>query len=169
VTAPPPRSASPAGRRVFRFNYAILRRIDPLVAAWWRLFGIGITCRLTVRGRRTGRQRSLLLGLMTVDGRGYVGHPNGDVAWTLNLAASGEALLSPLNGTTERVGATRLGDGPERDAVIVATGQQQPFPGNLLYRAARRHILAVGVYFRLDPKESAPARDDGGPAIPPDR
>jgi hypothetical protein len=169
MTVPPPRSASPAWRRVFRFNYAILRRIDPLVAAWWRLFGIGITCRLTVRGRRTGRRRSLLLGLMTVDRHAYVGHPNGDVAWTLNLAAAGEALLIPPNGTTERVRATRLGAGPERDAVILATGRQQPFPGNLLYRAARRHVLAAGVYFRLDPMESAPTRDDGGPAIARDR
>jgi hypothetical protein len=138
---------------VFRFNYAILRRIDPLVAAWWRRFGIGITCRLTVKGRRTGRDRSLLLGLMTVDRGRYVGHPNGEVAWTRNLAVAREALLSPLNGVTERVRAERLDDGPERDAVILATGRQQPFPGNVLYRAARPHILAVGVYFRLDPME----------------
>lgn len=159
-TVPRPRAPSRTWRRVFRFNYAILRRIDRLVAPWWRLFGIGITCRLTVRGRRTGRDRSLLLGLMTVDRRRYVGHPNGDVAWTRNLDAAGKALLSPMHGVAERVRATRLPDGPERDAVIVATGRQQPFPGNLLYRAARRHILAVGVYFRLDPMAGEAAGDE---------
>ena len=41
--------------------------------------------------------------------------------------------------------------GVERDAVIFATADQQPFPGNLLYRVARRHILSEGRYFRLDP------------------
>jgi hypothetical protein len=49
------------------------------------------------------------------------------------------------------VRAARLPDGNERDAVILATAHQQPFPGNLAYRAARGHILAMGVYFRLDP------------------
>jgi len=146
-----PRSPSRLWRGVFRANYALLRRIDPLVAAWWRRVGIGITCRLTVRGRRTRRQRSLLLGLITVDGRWYVGHPNGAVAWTGNLEAAGQATISRSGGDSQRVRATRLPDGPERDAVVVATGRQQPFPGNLLYRAARRHILAVGVYFRLEP------------------
>ena len=27
---------------------------------------------------------------------------------------------------------------------------QHPFPGNLVYRAARGHIRAVGVYFEID-------------------
>jgi hypothetical protein len=49
------------------------------------------------------------------------------------------------------VRAARLPDGNERDAVILATAHQQPFPGNLAYRAASGHILAMGVYFRLDP------------------
>jgi hypothetical protein len=37
----------------------------------------------------------------------------------------------------------------ERESVIRATGQQ-PFPGNLSYRLGRRHIRAVGVFFRLE-------------------
>lgn len=40
----------------------------------------------------------------------------------------------------------------ERDAVILVTSEQQPFPGNLMYRAARRHILSEGRYFRLEPR-----------------
>ena len=50
----------------------------------------------------------------------------------------------------------RLTDGPERDAVIRATSIQQPFPGNLLYRASRRHIAAVGVYHLLEPLPDDP-------------
>ena len=46
------------------------------------------------------------------------------------------------------VPALPLADGAERMAVILATGDQQPFPGNLLSGAARRHFLSNGRYFR---------------------
>ena len=58
--------------------------------------------------------------------------------------------LQPAKGAFE-VTATPLPNGPERDAVIRATAEQQPFPDNLVYRAARRHILSEGRYFRLEP------------------
>jgi hypothetical protein len=45
--------------------------------------------------------------------------------------------------------------------VIRATVHQQPFPGNVFYRAAQRHIAAVGVYHRLEPLPT----DDGAAAI----
>ena len=135
--------------------YGFLRLIDLWLRAAWQLGGLGITARLSVRGRRTGRQRSVLVGLLRVDGTWYVGHPNGDAGWTRNLEAAGTAELRPWHAPPVHVRAQRLPDGPERDAVIHATAQQQPFPGNLLYRAAQRHILAVGTYYRL----SAIARD----------
>jgi hypothetical protein len=58
--------------------------------------------------------------------------------------------------------AIPLSDGPERDAVIAATWRQQPFPGNLVYRAAQRHIKAVGAYFRLEPDSGLAADGDAG-------
>ena len=45
--------------------------------------------------------------------------------------------------------AVPLPRGPERDRAILATGQH-PFPGNLIYRLARRHVRAVGRYYRLE-------------------
>jgi deazaflavin-dependent oxidoreductase (nitroreductase family) len=129
--------------------YGLLRLIDPILRAWWRAFGIGITGELTVRGRRSGGQRSVLVGLLSVDRHIYVGHPNGHVGWTRNLAAAGEARVAQRPGVWATMRAIHLSDGPERDAVIAATARQQPFPGNLVYRAAQRHIKAVGVYFRL--------------------
>jgi hypothetical protein len=129
--------------------YSLLRLLDPILRAWWRAFGIGITAELAVRGRRSGRQRSVLVGLLNVDGHQYVGHPNGQVEWTRNLAAAGEARITQLPGVSAILRAVPLLDAPERDAVIAATARQQPFPGNLVYRAAQRHIKAVGVYFRL--------------------
>ena len=49
---------------------------------------------------------------------------------------------------------------------ILATNQQL-FPGNLVYRMARSHIFAVGVFFRLDsddPHSGAPAGAETPPA-----
>jgi deazaflavin-dependent oxidoreductase (nitroreductase family) len=136
---------------VWRVVYAWLRLTDVWLRAAWQLGGLGITARLSVRGRRTGRDRSVLVGLLRVDGIWYVGHPNGKADWTRNLEAIGTAEVRPWRGPPIAVRASRLPDGPERDAVIHATAHQQPFPGNILYRASRRHILAVGTYFRLTP------------------
>ena len=135
-----------------RVEYAVLRLIDPLLRWTWFSVGIGITSRLTVRGRRSGRERSVLVGLIRVKGAWYVGHPNGEVAWTANLR---DARASPVGAQRPEasvdVTAIPLPSGPERDEVILATSEQQPFPGNLLYGAARRHILSEGRYFRLEP------------------
>jgi hypothetical protein len=143
--------AQPGWALAWRLTYGFLRLIDPWLRVWWQLNALGITARLEVPGRRSGRSRSVLVGLLRVDERWYVGHPNGPAAWTRNLEAAGEALIRRTSSIPVRVSATRLGAGPERDAAISATARQQPFPGNLLYRASQRHVLAVGVYFRLDP------------------
>ena len=134
----------------FRMAYAILRLLDPLLRWTWFSVGLGITSRLTVRGRRSGSERTVLVGLLRVKGAWYVGHPNGEVAWTANLREARKARLAPRPEAPVDVTAVPLADGPERAAVILAAGDQQPFPGNLLYRAARRHILSEGRYFRLE-------------------
>ena len=136
----------------FRAAYALIRVLDPLFRWTWFSVGIGITSKLTVRGRRTGRDRSVLVGLLRVGDHWYVGHPNGEVAWTANLRGAGWARIAPRPETVLEVAAVPLGSGPERDAVIRATSEQQPFPANVLYRCARRHILSEGRYFRLEPR-----------------
>ena len=133
-----------------RILYALLRLLDPLIRWGWFSVGIGITAKLTVPGRQTGRERSVLVGLLRVDGAWYVGHPNGEVGWTANLRAAGRATIAQRPEAPFDVTATALQDGSERTAVIRATAEQQPFPGNLIYRAARRHILSQGRYFRLE-------------------
>jgi hypothetical protein len=144
----PQRSA--AWAVTFRVAYAILRLLDPLLRWTWFSVGLGITSKLTVRGRRSGHERSVLVGLLRVNGAWYVGHPNGEVAWTANLRDARTARLAPRPEAPLNVTAVPLAEGAERTAVILATGDQQPFPGNLLYRAARRHILSEGRYFRLE-------------------
>jgi hypothetical protein len=135
----------------FRLLYALLRVLDPLIRWAWFSVGIGITSKLTVRGRLSGRERSVLVGLLRVNGIWYVGHPNGEVGWTANLREARRATIAPRPETAFEVLAHPLEVGAERQAVILATAEQQPFPGNLIYRAARRHILSEGRYFRLEP------------------
>jgi hypothetical protein len=137
----------------FRAAYSVLRALDPLMRTAWTAGRLGITSRLTVRGRVTGRERSVLVGLIQLNGRWYVGHPNGEVDWTANLRVAGRGRIAPESDLALDFTARPLGDGLERDAVIWATAHQQPFPGNLLYRAARRHILREGHYFRLEARE----------------
>jgi deazaflavin-dependent oxidoreductase (nitroreductase family) len=142
---------SPLWTVAWRVGYAILRRVEPIVRRRWRAGQLGITVELTTRGRRSGRQRSVLVGLLRIDDRMYVGHPNGAADWTRNLQAAGDAEVRPWTGPSFGVRAERLPHGSERDAVVRATAVQQPFPGKLLYRASRNHVLAVGTYFRLTP------------------
>jgi F420H(2)-dependent quinone reductase len=138
---------------VFRVSYRLIRLFTPLLESWRAngLPGLDGVVELRTVGRRTGTPRRILVTLITVGGSGYVGHPNGHAPWTLNVEAAGWVDVDPSGPSGPRYAVSTLAAGPERDAVIRATWTQQPFPANLLYRAARRHVAAVGVYCRLDP------------------
>ena len=138
---------------VFRVSYRLIRVVDPLVRSSVANGLPGLSGIVEVRtvGRRTGRPRRVLLTLLRVDDAWYLGHPNGDAAWIRNALAAGWVEVDPAARAGPRHRVARLEPGPERDAVIRATWAQQPFPANLLYRLARRHVAAVGVYLRLEP------------------
>jgi hypothetical protein len=150
-----------------RVQYRLIRMLDPLVRTIWRAFGLGNVVELRLPGRRTGRERRVMLGLLRDQGDWFIGHPNGDTAWTRNLAAAGGGTLSVSWPRSVRVVARHLDPGPERDRAIMATWQHV-FPGNIVYRLARRHIRAVGVYFALEIAEpdgaSPPATKDVSPS-----
>ena len=138
-------------RVVFTFFYWMLAKIDPLVRAVWRRYGIGNTVDLVVVGRRTRLERHILVGLLHAGSGLYIGHPNGDVAWTLNLAAAGEGEVRPHASPPLAFRALLLSPGSERERAIRATWHQHPFPGNLVYWIGRGRIRAAGVFFRLEP------------------
>jgi hypothetical protein len=140
----------------FPIQYRLIRLLDPLVTLVWRAFGLGNVVELRVPGRRSGRQRRVLLGLLRDGEHLFLGHPNGDVAWTRNLEAAGGGTLVLRLPTQIRVGARRLPDGDLRDRAILATGQHV-FPGNLVYRLARRHILAAGTFFEIEIEGYSPS------------
>ncbi len=135
--------------------YRLLRHAGPAIVGFARRTGFGNLVVLRVSGRRSGRERTLPLGLLTVGGRHYVGHPNGEAAWTLNLAAAGRGVLERPGSPPIVVRPIRLAAGAERDAVVRATFRQHPFPGNALYRLSGAHVQAYGTFFRLEADEPA--------------
>lgn len=148
---PAPR-ASQAWRRALPVMYAVLGFLDPLIRASWQASGLGLrnVVELRVAGRRTGVYRRVLLTLLQDGDQWFLAHPNGDVAWTRNLEAAGTADIAFRRLPPVAVRARRLEPGELRDRAIRSTGQH-PFPANLVYRLARAHIRAVGVFFAVDP------------------
>ena len=132
--------------------YAVLGFIDPFIRSSWQMSGAGLgnVVELRVAGRRSGIYRRVLLTLLVDGDRWFIGHPNGDVDWTRNLDAAGTGDVAFRRQAPFPVRARRLEAGEERDRAIRATNQQ-PFPANIVYRLALRHIRAVGVFFALEP------------------
>jgi hypothetical protein len=148
---PNPDRGSAAWRWFWRIAYRFVRLADPPIRSimlWLPRFQPRAVD-LEVAGRRSGRPRRVLLTLLTVGDAWFIGHPNGPAPWTRNLGAAGIAVLTLRDGRSVRVRAVRLWGGPEREAVIRATWSQQPFPANVAYALARRHVRRVGVYYRV--------------------
>lgn len=59
--------------------------------------GISIagTRALTVRGRKSGKDRSVVVNLLTVDGADYLVAPRGNTEWVRNVRAAGQVQLGP--------------------------------------------------------------------------
>jgi hypothetical protein len=134
----------------FRALYRLLGWLDPLLRLWWLQSGLGNVVQVTIAGRRTGVPHQTLLGLLSADSNWYLGHPNGAVQWTRNLDAAGGRLSLAWPGQAPvNFVAQPLAFGTEREHAIRAT-YQHPFPGDLIYRLGRRHVLATGRYYRLE-------------------
>mgnify|MGYP001820224610 CR=1 FL=1 len=145
----PVRSAGPWSAW-FRNWYRILRLVERPLMWLAQRRGFGNLVILRVRGRRSGIERQTPLGLLTVAGRRYLGHPSGDTGWTLNVREAEEAVISSAQIGRVHVRAILLERGDERDAVVRASFRQHPFPGNAMYRLAGSHVAATGVFFRLE-------------------
>lgn len=68
---------------------------------------LGPNVLLTVRGRKSGTPRSTPVAIIELAGRRWVQSPFGEVQWTRNLEAAGEATLSK-GRRSEHVRAIRL-------------------------------------------------------------
>ena len=85
-----------------------------------RLLGAGVllgpNVLLTIRGRTSGRPRTVPVALVEHEGRRWVVGTYGDVQWTRNLRAAGEAELR-FGGRVQHVAAREL-DHAEATAFI---------------------------------------------------
>ena len=64
---------------------------------WLAELGISIagTRALRVRGRKTGKERGVVINLLTVDGVDYVVSPRGNTQWARNVRAAGVVEVGP--------------------------------------------------------------------------
>jgi hypothetical protein len=133
-------------RAVFRVVFLIPKPVMRLVT---RLLPGAPIKEVRIVGRRSGLERRYLPTELDIDGRCYVGHPNGRSQWIRNLLAAGSAVVVGRDGPV-MVRPVELGEGRERDAAIRQTATQ-PFPAGQVYAGAQHHLRAAAVYLRLDP------------------
>lgn len=64
---------------------------------WLAEMGISIagTRALRVRGRKSGKQRGVVVNLLTVDGVDYLVSPRGNTQWARNVRAAGVVAMGP--------------------------------------------------------------------------
>ena len=67
------------------------------VIRWLAEAGISIggSCALRVRGRKTGKTRSVVVNVLSVDGRRYVVSPRGNTQWARNAHVAAEVETGP--------------------------------------------------------------------------
>ena len=68
---------------------------------------LGFNGLITIRGRKSGLDRTIPLAIIDVAGRRWVWSPWGDVQWVQNLRAAGRATIT-VRGHKEDVAATEL-------------------------------------------------------------
>jgi deazaflavin-dependent oxidoreductase (nitroreductase family) len=88
---------------------------------------------LTIRGRKTGRERTAPVGVFDRDGRKYIVAAFGEVNWVLNLRAAGAVTLSQ-GKRTARYAAEQV-HGEEADLVLrdcLAAYLPSPLAGPML-------------------------------------
>ncbi len=117
---PSPRNGSAMSEEKARTNgrpfyFGLMNR---LVKSLLRLgLPVGPTTLLTVRGRKSGHPRTTPVGFLEHDGHRYVFGTFGDVDWTRNLRAAGEAVVG-RGWRRKRVSAVELRN-PQEKALIL--------------------------------------------------
>jgi deazaflavin-dependent oxidoreductase (nitroreductase family) len=84
---------------------------------------------LTVRGRKSGRPRTVPVAIIERNGKRYVGSPYGIVDWVRNLRAAGEAILT-RGRRAETVNARELPTGEAALLLQEDTKGGNPFARN---------------------------------------
>jgi deazaflavin-dependent oxidoreductase (nitroreductase family) len=103
---------------------------------------------LTTRGRRSGKLRTVPLGMLDLDGRWYMQASYGETGWVANIRADGEATVTHPGGRPVPVQVIELS--PE-EAGAVLRRALQGFRRSRVFRAllGRHFRPPIGVLLRL--------------------
>lgn len=118
-----------------------LRLLNPAVR---RLISAGLptgapNVLLATRGRRSGKTRSVPLGLLEIDGRRFVQASYGETGWVANLRADGAATITYPGGRSLPLEGVELT--PEEGAAVLERALAP-------YRRSRLLRVLVGSRFR---------------------
>jgi deazaflavin-dependent oxidoreductase (nitroreductase family) len=124
-----------------RIGARFLRLINPLAR---RMISAGLptgapNVLLTTRGRRSGKIRTVPLGLLELDGRRYVQASYGETGWVANVRSDSKATLTYPDGRRIPVRAEELA--ADEAAVILARALER-------YRRSRLLGVLLGPRFR---------------------
>jgi deazaflavin-dependent oxidoreductase (nitroreductase family) len=83
---------------------------------WLADLGVSIagTRALSVRGRKTGKRRSVVVNVLTVDGVDYLVSPRGTTQWVRNVRAAGVVDVGP-RWHRRRISTTEVADTEKPD------------------------------------------------------
>lgn len=93
---------------------------------------------LTMRGRRSGKIRTVPLGLLELDGRWFVQASYGETGWVANLRADGEATLTYPDGRRIPVQAVEL---TADQAGVILDRALEPHRRSRFLRVVLRFVL----------------------------
>ena len=126
------------------------------VIRWLAELGISIagTRALRVRGRKTGKQRGVVINLLTVDGVDYVVSPRGNTQWARNVRAAGVVESGTALAQRTRAGISEVADDAKPELLQALSGQvvlagqglrRRVDAGIQRRRVARRRTLHPGI------------------------
>jgi deazaflavin-dependent oxidoreductase (nitroreductase family) len=128
----------------------LLRLVNPLVR---RLIPAGLptgapNVLLTTHGRRSGKLRTVPIGMLELDGRSFVQSSYGEIGWVANLRANSEATVIHPGGRRVPVRAVELR--PEEGGAVLRRALQ-PFQRSRVMRAllGPHFRPPIGVLWRL--------------------
>lgn len=145
---------SPRWRTIWGVAFAVAKRSGRILSTLARVGAPTYSneiVTLSLVGRTSGVARPVLVAMIELNGRRYVGNPNGATAWISNLTAMDRVTLTFARKPPLTAHPTILRLGPERDAVVRATARYGPIHVRPLYRVSRGHVRRAGVFVRLDP------------------
>lgn len=103
---------------------------------------------VTMRGRRSGRPRTVPLGILDLDGRWYVQASYGETGWVANVRADGDATITYPGGRSVPVRAIELS--PEEAGAVLRRTLQGFRRSRVLRALLGRHFRPpIGVMWRL--------------------